>query len=166
MKKTVILAILVVLFIRIFWIFLPPEAYGDFTIGSDSAVDRYIEMNKDAAVTFFGPTVSGPKNVVSVQEGAEVIGSYVEKTKAFQEFLLVKRKPLDEVCECNSACLDTLNLPDKRTYRICREALKKYTHYDYSIIDTNKNIIYGPFEKDAFLSKGKELKIPESSLTL
>ena len=128
----------------------------------DTVLKNYPYYNKGAFVKYYSN--DNIFDTVFIGNGGTVIQSFVDHKNVYSDnkFIVLKQKPLKDICECNDSCLvyKYLNKNAETTYEICKDALDKSTIYQYWIIDKMKNTVYGPFKKEQYLQKRKELRVP------
>jgi hypothetical protein len=153
--------------------------YGGYKMEYDSALDYYIiidkgeeiyandskeeQLKKGTLVRYY--SASGAVDSVLLGKGSTVIESFIDHDNVSydSDFIILKQKPLKDICECNDSCLKNRypNMNDLPTYKMCKEALEKSVFYQYWIINKRKDAVYGPFQKQEYLQKREELGIPK-----
>jgi hypothetical protein len=153
--------------------------YGGYKMEYESAMEYYIALDKGEVIYASDTKAESLKKgtivkyhrssgcIDSVLLGKEsiIIEAFVDADRISYNstFILLAQKPLDRICECIHSCLENTyqDRNDLPTYKLCKEALKKSTFYQYWIIDKTKDSVYGPYTKEEFLQKHEELGVPK-----
>lgn len=150
-----------------------PSDYGSYKFDFQSAMDHYIMFDKIDTVLQNYPYYNkgsflyfhNPDSTVDtffMGKGGYVIEPYVDDVKFNNRFILVKQKPLDEICECNDSCRSKKYPANRKTYELCKQALQKSAFFQYWVIDKADDNIYGPFSLEMLYKQMYKLKIPEN----
>jgi hypothetical protein len=83
-----------------------------------------------------------------------LVFGHVLESNSDSTFILALQKPRDSVPECRGV--------NGATYSDCRKAFRNCTIRMYWIIDKANGSIWGPFQKDSYLIKRKELGVSRS----
>jgi len=150
--------------------------YDGYKIAYESKMEYYIVLDKTDTVLenypFYkkGTFIKYYRNdsvidTVFISDKGMIVAPFIDinKTLFDNTFILIVQKPLDSICECNDTCLintyqNSRNLPK---YKMCYEALENSSFYQYWIINKLSNTVYGPYRKDEFLNKRRELGVPK-----
>lgn len=151
------------------------EEYGGYKMDYGTTFERYLVLDKADTVfiTQFGVREGckilyhdsqGCVDTVCIAKEWSIISSYVDEVKYDDNFILVARKPFELICDCNWDCI--IEKYGSKRYglerpNLCKDALKNCTMYDFWIIVKSTNNIYGSYNKQEYLQKRKELKVPE-----
>jgi hypothetical protein len=140
--------------------------YGNYVFSLDESTSANIievEQTEDTMVIKFHRQNIIDTVIKNPEYYCLIVPGYVEQANHDNNFVIVKQKPLDSICECVRECLDLKYPPskDRSSYKLCEEAFKRYNKYLYWIIVLESDDVYGPLEKEQYLQKCKELGVPK-----
>jgi hypothetical protein len=111
--------------------------------------------------------------IICTNENTVLIKGNVLQYNHDSIFIIAYQNPRDSVCECNLSCFEKMATYDKKTYSRCTEAFDKSILRKYWIINkigqikfeaitqTHSNV-FGPYNKEEYLQKRKELNVNNS----
>ncbi|MDP4266359.1 MAG: hypothetical protein Q8880_02860 [Bacteroidota bacterium] len=142
---------------KIFIIILIILQYGCWRLPSNHNLGKnyYYSMNHYTDRTIIKMRDKGEAYDVIIPT---VIVNYVFDSS----YVLIDQKPIDQICICNDSCRKkNINDWEKKFYKQCTDEFEKSNFHQYWIINKINDSVLGPFSKETFIRKRKEIGIPE-----